>query len=291
MWALSGSYLTRIPQIMNRALIIAEIKCHDPRLRPKAWGSGTGMPLQRKIFRIQEVGNSKQPAASAIDADAALRHYEIMSELKALRTVIDPNGAPPSATPTPVPSDIDIPAHVEQLKQVRNLKSELDLIHAAINRTKQEIATLHITGFQGPEMSRVTNELDAVVAGTENATQNILKAAEDIDQAANALSNSLKTEYEQGVASDIQDHVVKIFEACNFQDLTGQRITKVVMTLKFIETHIVRMMEIWGGIEAFKDYEPTARAERNGDASLLNGPKLEDDPGHASQDDIDALFG
>jgi chemotaxis protein CheZ len=93
------------------------------------------------------------------------------------------------------------------------------------------------------------------------------------------------------MASDIQDHVIKIFESCNFQDLTGQRITKVVSTLKFIETHIIRMMEIWGGIDAFKDYAPTARSERDGDAKLLNGPKLDDDPGHASQDDIDALFG
>ena len=244
------------------------------------------MPLQRKLFRVQELGNSQQPVASAIDADAALRHYEVMTELKAIRAGLE-SGVPPAAI---VIEEIDESVHL-QIKQVQNLKSELDLIHAAINRTKQEIATLHVTGFNGPEMARVTNELDAVVAGTERATQNILKAAEDIDQSANSLSAAAKTDYEKGMASDIQDHVIKIFESCNFQDLTGQRITKVVSTLKFIETHIIRMMEIWGGIDAFKDYAPTARSERDGDAKLLNGPKLDDDPGHASQDDIDALFG
>jgi chemotaxis protein CheZ len=244
------------------------------------------MPLQRKLFRVQELGNSQLPAASAIDADAALRHYEVMTELKAIRAGLE-SGVPPAAI---VIEEIDESVHL-QIKQVQNLKSELDLIHAAINRTKQEIATLHVTGFNGPEMARVTNELDAVVAGTERATQNILKAAEDIDQSANSLSAAAKTDYEKGMASDIQDHVIKIFESCNFQDLTGQRITKVVSTLKFIETHIIRMMEIWGGIDAFKDYAPTARSERDGDAKLLNGPKLDDDPGHASQDDIDALFG
>jgi chemotaxis protein CheZ len=31
-------------------------------------------------------------------------------------------------------------------------------------------------------------------------------------------------------------------------------------------------------------------AERNGDKKLLNGPKLDGEVGHASQDDIDALF-
>jgi len=84
--------------------------------------------------------------------------------------------------------------------------------------------------------------------------------------------------------------VVKIFEACNFQDLTGQRITKVVSTLKFIETHIVRMMEIWGGLDAFKDIEAEGIVGREGDAKLINGPKLEGEAGHASQDDIDSLF-
>ena len=72
---------------------------------------------------------------------------------------------------------------------------------------------------------------------------------------ASTLAARLKDEQSRALAQDIQERVVKIFEACNFQDLTGQRITKVVATLKFIETHIVRMMEIWGGLDAFKDIE------------------------------------
>ena len=243
------------------------------------------MPPQRKLFRVEEVGNVQLPAASAIDADAALRHYELMTELKAMRAFLQGTPAPDQAVAEETANTYRL-----QIREVQKLKSELDLIHAAINRTKQEIATLHVTGFQGPEMARVTNELDAVVSGTERATQNILKAAEDIDQSANALAAAVKSDYEKGMTSDIQDHVVKIFEACNFQDLTGQRITKVVSTLKFIETHIIRMMEIWGGIDAFKDFAPAARSERDGDTKLLNGPRLADDPGHASQDDIDALF-
>jgi chemotaxis protein CheZ len=128
------------------------------------------------------------------------------------------------------------------------------------------------------------------VDGTENATEQILAAAEFIDQTANGLTASIKNEQDKAQAHDIQEHVIRIFEACNFQDLTGQRITKVVATLKFIEQHIVRMMDIWGGIESFKDQEPDAIAERMGDQKLLNGPMLDGEVGHASQDDIDALF-
>jgi len=134
------------------------------------------------------------------------------------------------------------------------------------------------------------SKLGAIVGGTETATEGILSAAEFIDQAANTLSAAVKSEHDKALAHDIQDHVVQIFEACNFQDLTGQRITKVVGTLKFIETHIVRMMEIWGGIESFKDIAPTEMAAREGDPRLVNGPRLDGDLGHASQDEIDALF-
>jgi chemotaxis protein CheZ len=244
------------------------------------------MSVERKRYRIEKLANGHASPSSPIDTDATRRHDEVMGELKAMRALLQ-IGVRSGEEITSL--DLSEP-HQLKIKEVQKLKAELDLIYAAINRTKQEIATLHVTGFQGPDMVRVTNELDAVVAGTEQATERILKAAEDIDQAANNLVAAMKSDYEKGIANDIQERVVGIFEACNFQDLTGQRITKVVATLTFIETHIIRMMEIWGGIDAFQDFAPEARAERDGDRRLLNGPKLEDDAGHASQDDIDALF-
>jgi chemotaxis protein CheZ len=204
-----------------------------------------------------------------------------MSELRALRALVKP--------PEQVTASM-IDAYNKQLVEAAKLKSELDLIYDAINRTKQELATVHVTGFEGPEMARVTNELDAIVGGTEHATEQILSNAEEIDQMASTLAARLKDEQDRALVADAQERVIKIFEACNFQDLTGQRITKVVGTLKFIETHIVRMMEIWGGLEAFKDIAPEPIAQRDGDARLLNGPKVEGETGHASQDDIDALF-
>ena len=63
----------------------------------------------------------------------------------------------------------------------------------------------------------------------------------------------------------------------------------MVNTLRFVEERIVRMMEIWGGIESFKDIEVELE-HRMGDQSLLNGPALVSDIDIASQDDIDALF-
>jgi chemotaxis protein CheZ len=50
------------------------------------------------------------------------------------------------------------------------------------------------------------------------------------------------------------------------------------------------MMDIWGGVDAIKAHAPVISDAREGDARLLNGPRSEGDIGHASQDDIDALF-
>ena len=112
--------------------------------------------------------------------------------------------------------------------------------------------------------------------------------AETIDDRAGTLAARLKGE-DQGLANDIQENIVQIFEACNFQDLTGQRISKVVGTLRFVEERIIKMMDIWGGVETFKEIEVELE-HRMGDQGLLNGPALDDDAGIASQDDIDALF-
>ena len=101
---------------------------------------------------------------------------------------------------------------------------------------------------------------------------------------------TLRQQANKDQASDIQEQVVKIFEACNFQDLTGQRITKVVNAFCFIEQRVDHMMEIWGGIEGFKDIEKFDLPERTDHEELLNGPALEEDENVASQDDIDALF-
>lgn len=183
-----------------------------------------------------------------------------------------------------------ISAWRNEIAEAQKLKAELDAIQSAIQSTKREIATLHSTGFEGPEMRRVTCELDAIVTGTERATEQILSAAEMIDEKATHLHAALKNDHDRELAVEVQEHVIRIFEACNFQDLTGQRITKVVNTLKFIEDRIVRMMDIWGGMDSFRGMAVDTMKHPEGDAALLNGPGLEGEVGRASQDDIDALF-
>ena len=255
------------------------------------------MPVHRRRFRIEEAFASNVPMPSADDGDVGPMHREIMTELRAIRTQmasirhgVATETAGASLTRESAEAGALIETYRAQIEQCEKLKVELDLIHDAISRTKREIAVLHGTSFNGEEMARVNGELGAVVGGTEEATQQILEAAESIDQAATALIKVNSPDQQKLLSEEIQERVVSIFEACNFQDLTGQRISKVMGTMKFIENHINVMMEIWGGVDAIKAHAAPIVDTREGDAKLLNGPRLDGDIGHASQDDIDALF-
>jgi chemotaxis protein CheZ len=249
------------------------------------------MPVRQKSFRIEQMTTSGEPRSVAPDsvpiggAVSTLRHEEVLDELRALRALIEQR-------PSAAASESDPKNDQITLGDLNTLKSETGSIHRAITRTMRELASLHFGAFGNTGQGRASRELDAVVDSTERATQQILEAAESIDEAANTLSASLKheQEQEQALASDIRDHVVRIFEACNFQDLSGQRIAKVLATLAFVENRVARMLEIWGGREALAGYAAATLAEHDMESQLVSGPKLNGDTGHVSQQEIDAMF-
>jgi chemotaxis protein CheZ len=95
----------------------------------------------------------------------------------------------------------------------------------------------------------------------------------------------LSNDYHHGLAQDVQDHVVRIYEACNFQDLAGQRIGKVITTLIMVEERLIAMIARYSGTG-----NQPAEATKPSSETLVNGPRLDGATGHASQRDIDAMF-
>jgi chemotaxis protein CheZ len=231
---------------------------------------------RRKSYRIEA-----EHAETSVDTTASQRHGEIMEAIATLRETI---------IPTQEVSRTLLEDHRRELHEAQRLKVEMDAIAEAIQRTKQEIATLHYAGAQGREMARVTDELGAIVLGTETATHSILAAAEKIDELTGNLTSRL-TGHDREIANEIAEQVIGIFEACNFQDITGQRISKVVSAMRFVDERVGQMIQIWGGLESFRGIDMLDGVERTGDKALLNGPALAQDDGCTSQDDIDALFG
>lgn len=229
------------------------------------------MAEPRKIFRIEQFA-ATQPEQIADTVQAAMRYAEIVQELRALRAALAV-AEPPRSRSSNTPA-------AGAAGEVNRLTSELNLIAGAIRDAGGDAERREPDRRNGAQAdaptSRIDQELQAVVSGTEQATQKILTAAEEIDHAANTLSAALDGKIEQELAQDIQDLVIRIYEACNFQDLIGQRVAKVSAAVKFVEQHIARVLE----------EIKTASAA----ASALHGPQLDGDAGHASQDDIDAMF-
>ena len=156
---------------------------------------------------------------------------------------------------------------------------ELDDLAKYIKCTKAEIAAVRTDDIRNKHLPEATDELDAIVRHTEEATGTILDAAEKIDAEAGGLENRA-----------INQQVMLIFEACSFQDITGQRISKVVRALKHIEAQIEKISTIFGNqlqTMAKQNYDEDTDT-RSDDDKLRHGPQL---PQNANdQADIDALL-
>jgi chemotaxis protein CheZ len=215
--------------------------------------------VQRKVFRVEQMfgGRVAGKPAYAVDAKAQSVHAELADA------------------------------------SVQQLKAELALLHDAIARNKAELSAL-LGDRHDRRMTRAAGDLGAAVEGMEKATVKILKSTEVIDESARALTASLKDDYKRGLAQEIQDQVVEIYETCNFQDIGGQRIGNVIAILNMIEERVACMLKRYQieRVEAPASMSSTKSALKPAAASgLINGPRLDGASGHTSQNDIDALFG
>jgi chemotaxis protein CheZ len=172
------------------------------------------------------------------------------------------------------------------------VRKEIEKMANYIVEAKQEMSELK-PGADGAEsLGDATSQLDAVVAQTEEATNTILDAVDEISDAVNASGD-------QELITKINVLTAQIFEASNFQDLTGQRIQKVLATLAYVEGKIARIMELFGGAEPREGKASgssddgkvqgiiSGRKEEE-EAGLLNGPQMDGDA--PTQEDIDKLF-
>ncbi len=219
------------------------------------------------------------------DIPAKERHNELLSAIQQLRQDI--------STRAPV-ADVDaddalMEEYKREVREAANLRHELQELSDAIHATKKEVARLHPADPDQDKLAAMTDELGLVVTATEGATESILAASEAIEQKAESLRMQAQGEDERNALDDITEQVMNIFEACNFQDLTGQRITRVVNTLRFIEERIDNMIAVLGGEEELKEVEPEIAKEADtSDKRLLHGPT--DGDTKIDQDAIDALF-
>jgi chemotaxis protein CheZ len=154
------------------------------------------------------------------------------------------------------------------------LLKEIAGLGRIIDQAKADVAGVSVDSIRGSHIPTATGELGAIVEHTAIATNSILESCEMLDR----LSSSLDTAH----AAVLQNAITQIYEACSFQDITGQRITKVVKALQAIEG---KVLELAGGhstgVVLHLDVSDAP-------GCLLNGPAL---PTEAmDQADIDRLL-
>ena len=158
-----------------------------------------------------------------------------------------------------------------------------------IEDARAEISSLSPDHDDSAGIPRAGQELDAIVEATESATDTIMQAAEDL--------MSFDTEDFDEYKNHINDEVMKIFEACSFQDITGQRISKVVKTLNHVEDRVSKLISILGitsdsstsnGAKPIIDPETGELNGESNDEDLLNGPALAGEG--IDQGEIDSLL-
>lgn len=167
------------------------------------------------------------------------------------------------------------------------LTKEFQGLFRYVERVRKEIAGMYNPTDEDHKIETMGEQLDAIVKATEEASNTIMSAMEQNDDAVTKLRAVLTDAGQLALLDQITNSSNDVFEACTFQDITGQRINKVVKSITFVEQRIAALAEIWGKGELEKvEVEPAE--EKSEGEQLLNGPQLEGQG--LSQDDIDSLF-
>jgi chemotaxis protein CheZ len=172
--------------------------------------------------------------------------------------------------------------------QDEKLRSEILNLFQYTQRMRIEIAQMNAIDGKRTRFETVSEQLDAIVQSTEDATNGILEQLEDIDELVVQIRQSNAAGDVGALCDKIGEKTMRAIEACTFQDVTGQRITRVFKSIQFVEERVNAMIDLWGrdDIEALGIELPDDKPV--GDEALLNGPQL---PGEEiSQEEIDKLF-
>src|SRR5690606_4316669 len=133
----------------------------------------------------------------------------------------------------------DIRLLVEHLteKSDRSLYEKVLKIAVKIHQLKDDFSHIDADKVAGDYLPGANMRLEAVVKATENATHAILDTAQELQKAA-------ETSSDPAIAKQINDSITKIYEACNFQDITGQHINKVVQTIMDVEALVKAIVKV-----------------------------------------------
>ncbi|MDO9713372.1 protein phosphatase CheZ [Paracraurococcus lichenis] len=173
--------------------------------------------------------------------------------------------------------------HVDSLAEAR---AEMRQMAALLAQTRAEVIGLAPPPGAPPRLGEANDTLDMVVIETERAAFEIMRQAERMQAAAVRLDDTAGPEYAADAAA-VNEAATAIVMACIFQDITGQRIRKVIGALREVEARVARLIELLG-IAPDEVQSVQQGVEAVGDP-LLNGPSSPEQGG-LGQGAVDDLF-
>jgi hypothetical protein len=143
---------------------------------------------------------------------------------------------------------------------VDQFRGDLLEMASAIEKTRKEISAMHSEQASNNSLVLASGELDSIVNETENATSNILAAAEKIQETAFTMR---ETGANATLCDLLDEQATLIYTASSFQDLTAQRTRKVIDALGFLEKRILAMVDIWAFAPKLDEEEPQSLFQSN----------------------------
>ena len=172
---------------------------------------------------------------------------------------------------------------MEQSGESDFLKKEPLGLFKYLKRVRQEIAAINRPADENMHFDSMSDQLDAIV----KATDTIMGCMEKNDDIIVELKKSITDPDQVNQFDQISAHSAEVFEACSFQDITGQRITKVVNSLTYVEDRVNALINVRGK-EEIERIEVQPEIEMTEEEKLLRGPALDGEG--ITQDEIDKLF-
>ena len=186
-----------------------------------------------------------------------------------------------------------------KLTHMIKVQAEVTSLTRIIDTTKREIAALYRAQGKGNRLDIVTDELDSVVQDTEIAAEDMTDIAENVDELTERLqANAMGSDSILEIADGISAQTTRLFEACNFQDLAGQRIGKVINTLQMLDERLSRLADFRHKDSSKVEPAVLDEHETDGPRQTKVGRSIEvetltqdEADALASGDDFDGLFG
>jgi chemotaxis protein CheZ len=169
-------------------------------------------------------------------------------------------------------------ANPDPREQMANILKEIHELSRILTDARADLASFHAKEINRNHIPSAHQELDAIASQTAFATNEILDACETIEPLSERL--------DEQAATRILSATMRIYTACGFQDLVGQRIRKVLRTLTTIDVKVEHIIQTFGDAVLFG--EELQDTESHNADRLMNGPQLPDVAMH--QSDIDRLL-